>query len=1858
MKNTTTAILIFLVFQLFAQKPVPNLTRFQNPLKSKIGNGTSSPIVPTTNPTRKLNGSKVKSHSKSFLLKPNDSRGNQRIAPIKTNDGLTYLTNEFSLSDQFTFKLLNETEDQLGFSHSSFYQYYKGVLMNESMVLIHSKNDIVESINGQLETDLSIDVNHKISRLKALSTAKKEMGVTGEIKENPVELVITQVGEQFYLAYKVRVESLQPLKMYNVFVDAKSGEVVNKVSLIAHADEQATGDTYYSGNQTFTTDSFEGGYRLRDNARRIETYDATNSTVDNSNPYLFDNYSDFVNEDNSWEGVPYISSFTITNADQDWWYNFFSDNLPDFYIKLIDGGNQVVFVSEHLSNKSAPVSFDVNMYLNNPPYSIEIWDYDNLNEDDFGGSISISNDSGTISWADSGNSGSYENGATGHPAVDVHWGMQVTYDFYWNTFGRDSYDGNGSPIRQFVNPIILEKLNISGYPNNASAFPSPYNVMSYGMGDKVNYNPMVVLDVEGHEFTHMVVGNNGNGGLTYQGESGALNESFADIMGTSVEFYSGYEPDWLLGEGLKIGANSMRSLADPNIENQPDTYEGLGWINPENISYDHGGVHINSGVQNYWFYLLSEGGSGTNDVGNAFSVSPIGMDKAQQIAYRNLINYLPSNATYYDAYLGSLQSTEDLYGNPSSEYTAVKDAWYAVGIGVSGDLTCNGTTHLTASSGTLSDGSGTDNYSNNLNCSWVIAPPGAEQVALTFTEFETEAEYDTVFVYDGPYEDNDLLLVWWGNTLPPDVVSTSGAIKIRFSSDGSNTEGGWFANYTSIGTSTYCEGLSLFSESNGTFEDGSSTENYGNNHNCYWYIAPPCASTVTLSFSEFETEEGYDGVIIYDGLFSDSNELAVLTGNSPPDEIISNTGEMLVVFISDYSINYSGFTANYTSDGAVLCSSTNELIDTDFGVVSDGSGDDNYCNNQECTWLISPPDAESIILRFTKFDLELPEEDGKTIYDAVEIYDGDSESSTLLGTFTGNNIPPAIQSSGGSIFIKFYSDMFVNHDGWELEYQSINPSYCSGTNTLTAYSGLINDGSGVKNYGNNTNCSWLIDPPYAKSITISFNEFDLEQDHDWLIVFDGNDNTSSILGQYTGNSLPSSVTSTGGSIYIEFLTDETNRSSGWSAAYLADIIFEPKAFDWQINTSKQTEEKNLGLQFVGTNGFGYVWRGVFPIDGGSEFKFNGAQNFLELNPENVTYSDFTGGKISDFGTKWKVMESASGFYLFEIGTYDQGETWSVNYGSAIWMVQSGSSYQPLNYDNNLRSFSGEVILYDGDFYGFNVSNWSGFNFGENLNDLQINGSLFEAPVNDRYDVLLETNDGGLTYQATVQPKSIIVWDGANWSNRNGPTETDNVLIDGNYTLENDMSVQAVIINENQEMNVTSGNTLIVNSDLGVLGNLTIESGASLITFDENDFLGNITIKRSTRYSNGRYSFVGSPVEQSTAATGDILGSNVNKYNETTPFGSDGLLRWENALSDQLIPGKGYTQAFQKELVFSGKPNDGIIIYKGTYTQDEQDSYEGWNLVANPFPAAISFTEFMNDNNNNTGAIYIWDDHGSDQGRGSNSDYIVINASGSTDSNMGNLSRYNGSIGSSQGFFVQLDGSGNVNVVFEEDQRAIGNNEDDHFFRKNMSLQKVRVNLLSDDGLFKQTLIAWNDDVNDEKINRLFDAPVFNSKAEYSVFTIKNNSPLAIQTVTSSMKRIPIGINIETRGSYYLQFDLAEFDGELYLWDKEKSRITDIRNLSYSFISEEGGILDRFELITQESILETNAIDDRVYVYNNILNVNLSDPDRKVLIEVYSISGELVYKKEESHRSKVDLNHLNKGVYILNYLGIKLKFYLH
>ncbi len=289
-------------------------------------------------------------------------------------------------------------------------------------------------------------------------------------------------------------------------------------------------------------------------------------------------------------------------------------------------------------------------------------------------------------------------------AVDAHAYIGWTYDYYFKRHGRRGLDNRDRPMVTIVN--AARQADAISVPNDffglyvLNAFwcdlcgPGNVGVMYFGNGIPPQFGINLgvglqtvsyfagSLDIAAHELTHAVTDSSSR--LIYLNESGALNEAFSDIMGTSVEFF--YQPvgsgigqaDFLLGEdsirSAGGGLNGSRSMSNPAAFGDPDHYS-LRYTGPN----DNGGVHINSGIANHAFYLAVNGG--TNRV-SGLSVTGVGIaniEQMEKVFYRAFTLLMPANSTFATARAATIQAARDLYPT-GPVVNAVTQAWTAVGV--------------------------------------------------------------------------------------------------------------------------------------------------------------------------------------------------------------------------------------------------------------------------------------------------------------------------------------------------------------------------------------------------------------------------------------------------------------------------------------------------------------------------------------------------------------------------------------------------------------------------------------------------------------------------------------------------------------------------------------------------------------------------------------------------------------------------------------------------------------------------------------------------------------------------------------------------------------------------------------------------------------------------------------------------------------------------------------------------------------------------------------------------------------------------------------------------------------------------
>lgn len=499
-----------------------------------------------------------------FSEKFSSSTAANALNYVKKNQDKIGLTNPDK-----NLKIKSTQKDKLGMTHVRFNQSVNGVNVEGSEVIVHfnEKNEVV-SVNGRINqtiADDGVDTTASLSSDDALKAALSSVNAPEELTYEPTaELVVLPFEGKNYTAYKVNVNFMGDTPgNWFVFVDAKTGEVIDQYNGLMHADEQT---------QKGAGKGVHGDHRELHISQVKEPNSGTK----------------FALADYSHENPGGIVTYDAKN-----------DNTSS---------NDTVY----LGNSAAFIS-----------------DYDRA-------------------------------------AVDAHYNSEKVYEYYLNEHDRNSLDGEGM--------AIISKVHFGNNYNNAS-----WNGrwMTYGDGDgKFMISLSAGLDVAAHEMTHGVISHSAN--LVYRNQSGALNESFADIFGALID-----DSDWEMGEDIMApeakaaGSTVLRSLSNPNgvivANEQRRAYSTNGGVYPDHMdefynmptSVDGGGVHVNSSITNHAAYLIGQ---------------EIGREKLGQIYYRALTVYLTPNSNFSDARQATVQSAIDLYGEGSAEEAAVTKGFDSVGI--------------------------------------------------------------------------------------------------------------------------------------------------------------------------------------------------------------------------------------------------------------------------------------------------------------------------------------------------------------------------------------------------------------------------------------------------------------------------------------------------------------------------------------------------------------------------------------------------------------------------------------------------------------------------------------------------------------------------------------------------------------------------------------------------------------------------------------------------------------------------------------------------------------------------------------------------------------------------------------------------------------------------------------------------------------------------------------------------------------------------------------------------------------------------------------------------------------------------
>lgn len=251
-------------------------------------------------------------------------------------------------------------------------------------------------------------------------------------------------------------------------------------------------------------------------------------------------------------------------------------------------------------------------------------------------------------------------------ALDVHWTMQQIYDLMNSLYNHNSYNGAGCYIIS-----TIDTINGAGYNNGFDNF-----IFGNASGSTI-HDPFASVDIIGHEFGHAISYKTSNI-QTNQSETLAIHEGLADIWGIIFEKHITPNADyWKTGEQIMLNGNScIRNFQNPgdvNASSQIATTYNCGAFNSSD-------PHIVGGILPYWFYLLVNGGYGTNELNRSYQLVPVGFDLAENLFIHTALGvYLEGSTSFEDVMYSFIDSAYDMGNDFLAEQ--VRNAWYAVGVG-------------------------------------------------------------------------------------------------------------------------------------------------------------------------------------------------------------------------------------------------------------------------------------------------------------------------------------------------------------------------------------------------------------------------------------------------------------------------------------------------------------------------------------------------------------------------------------------------------------------------------------------------------------------------------------------------------------------------------------------------------------------------------------------------------------------------------------------------------------------------------------------------------------------------------------------------------------------------------------------------------------------------------------------------------------------------------------------------------------------------------------------------------------------------------------------------------------------------
>ena len=574
-------------------------------------------------------------------------------------------------------------------------------------------------------------------------------------------------------------------------------------------------------------------------------------------------------------------------------------------------------------------------------------------------------------------------------------------------------------------------------------------------------------------------------------------------------------------------------------------------------------------------------------------------------------------------------------------------------------------------------------------------------------------------------------------------------------------------------------------------------------------------------------------------------------------------------------------------------------------------------------------------------------------------------------------------------------------------------------------------------------------------------------------------------------------------------------------------------------------------------------------------------------------------------------------------------------------------------------------------------------FSSNVTDIANTQDTLLLPdklTTEMYYRAVLSNGSCSGFSAVASIKSLsTTYNGSGWSN-GLPDTTKKAIFTNNYALQDNITACSAEISNNAIVTVPEGKNFTINNELEVnSGNLIVESDANLVQVNNtNHNTGNITVKRKAKMKRLDYTYWSSSVSGQNLKnfSSSTLDSRFYVYNESNDY-FDGLFiknsypnntlsitNIEDKNTYTFTKGKGYairapnnytTSNTTNDWTFVGIPNNGII------TLPVQRNGNGFNLIGNPFPSNISFSQFYSANSSIIDPIaYFWTNVNPNPPiiQGSSYDganYAIRNLTGGVGAVNSTIAPTD-EIVVGQGFIIKKTNVGNANIIFNNSMRTSSKGT---FFnaRTASTDNKIWLKLTTPAKNFNTLLIGYVKGATDG-LDRGYDAEPITQSSDmfYSVIDNKN---LVIQGRNNSFTNndiVTLGATFFEKGNYEISISQVEgiFNGSqaVYLRDKTLNKTINLSQENYPFYADAGDVKNRFEIVYKpDATLATSNIvkNEEISIYESDGKIFLENKSEKFKkIEIFDTAGKLIYTfTPNTNLFSIEKSDLNKGLFIFN-----------